>query len=94
MSFSMTKDPDATLDYSLDWSAWLGDDKIATSQWIVDPISATKPLTVSGSSKTDTTATVWVYGGEHGVTYKLTNRITTTGGRTDDRTIIIRVLDR
>jgi len=94
MGFVMTKDPDATLDYSLDWSAWLGDDKIATSQWIVEPISATRPLTVAGSSKTDKTATVWVYGGEYGVTYKVTNRITTTGGRTDDRTIIIRVLDR
>ena len=93
MNFSMKKDPDATLDYSLDWSAWLGDDTIHTSQWIVEPISATNPLTVVGSSMTDKTATVWVAGGEYGV-YKLTNRITTMGGRTDDRTIIIRVLDR
>ena len=30
------KDPDATLDYSFDWSPWLGTDTISTSQWFID----------------------------------------------------------
>ena len=30
-----TKDPDATLDYKVDWSSWLVDDTISGSQWIV-----------------------------------------------------------
>ena len=32
------KDPDAVLDYSVDWSKWLAGDQIETSTWFVsDP---------------------------------------------------------
>ena len=32
------KDPDAVLDYSVDWSKWLAGDQIQTSAWLVsDP---------------------------------------------------------
>jgi len=39
------KDPDAVLDYSVDWSKWLAGDQIQTSAWSVsDP--AIKPRTI------------------------------------------------
>ena len=43
---------------------------------------------------TATKATVWLSGGQAGATYTVTNRIVTTGGRTDDRSIAIKVEDR
>jgi hypothetical protein len=78
------KDPDSVLDYTLDWSAWLDDDTIVTSTFLVD-----SGLTKDSDSKTTTTTTVWLSGGTAGTNYGITNRITTTAGRTADRTFRI-----
>jgi hypothetical protein len=83
------KDPNAVLDYQIDWSPWLGADTIATSAWTV-PSGITK----DSDTKTATTVTVWLSSGVAGTKYALTNRITTAGGRTDDRTITISVKER
>lgn len=83
------KDPDAVLDYTIDWSAWLVSDTIATSDWSVQA-----GLTEDSDSNTTTTATVWLSGGAEGESYSVRNRITTAAGRTDDRTITIRVVER
>lgn len=88
-SRSFPKDPDAILDYSIDWETWLDGDTISTSTWIV-PTGITKD-----SDTYSTTATViWLSGGTAGSSYSLTNRITTAGGRTEDRTIEILVKER
>jgi len=85
-----TKDPDAILDYSNDWSSWLvTGDTIASSQWL--PASG---ITIDNDSLTTTLTTVWLSGGTTGSRYSLTNRITTAQGRTDDRTIVIVVRQR
>ncbi|MBI2817967.1 MAG: hypothetical protein HYX72_13620 [Acidobacteria bacterium] len=89
MSQQFTKDPDATLDYSIEWSKWLAGDTIQTSQWTVP-----NGLTQASSSNTTTKATVWLSGGTPGQLYTVTNRITTVGGRTDERSITIRVEER
>ena len=78
------KDPNSTLDFAIDWSAWLGTDTIATATWTV-PTGITK---VTDSAST-TVATIWLSGGTAGAQYDLLCRITTAGGRTDDRTISI-----
>lgn len=88
------KDPNAILDYSVDWSAWLissttSADTISTSTWIVP-----SGITQTTNSHTNTVATVWLSGGSADSTYELTNRITTAGGRTDDRTILIKVQNK
>lgn len=91
----MNKDPDAVLDYRFDWAGadpgpWLETgETITASSWIVDA-----GLTQVSDSHTDTTATVWLSGGTAGVTYRITNRITTSNGRIDDRTERITVVDR
>ncbi|MGD9099824.1 MAG: hypothetical protein PVF45_05035 [Anaerolineae bacterium] len=83
------KDPDAKLDYVIDWSSWLGSDTIQTSAWTV-----ASGLTEESNSKTDTTATVWLSGGTAGKTYRVTNHIVTVGGREDDRSFWIVVQER
>ena len=88
---NFTKDPQAVLDYTIDWTKWLDEvgDSIATSTWIV-PTGLTK-VTETNTTKL---ATVWLSGGTVGENYTVTNRITTVGGRADDRSITIRVQER
>lgn len=83
------KDPDAVLDYQIDWSAWLGSDTIATSTWTVGT-----GITMDGHTSTTKTATVWLSGGTVGTSYSVTNRIVTALGRTDERTIQITVKNK
>lgn len=80
------KDPEAVLDYVVDWSDWLEADTISASQWTVPT-----GITIVTSSFTDTAATVWLSGGTVGERYDVTNGISTDGGRDDDRTITIQV---
>jgi fructosamine-3-kinase len=86
---TFTKDPNAVLDYSIDWTRWLAGDQIAASEWIVE-----SGLTKMADSKTSTSATVWLSGGTAGQSYIVTNRITTAAGRTEDRSFTIRVEER
>jgi hypothetical protein len=88
---TFTKDPDAVLDYSVDWSAWLSGDQIAMSTWLLEEGAVIEQVS---DTKTATKTTVWLRGGQNGTTYLVTNRIVTVGGRTDDRTISVKVEDR
>ena len=84
------KDPDAVLDYGLDWSNWLASgETISSSSWVVET-----GLTKDSSSNTTTTTTVWLSGGIAGRTYRITNSIVTSTGREDDRSILIKVIER
>ena len=85
------KDPDAVLDYTFDWALYLTplSDSIATVTWLPDA-----GLVVSNSTHTTNTATAFVSGGIIDTTQILTCRITTTGGRTDDRSILLKIVSR
>jgi hypothetical protein len=85
-----SKDPDATLDYALDWSAWL-DDGDALSAVVVtyDGVTEAASPVLSGSR-----TTAWVAGGTAGATATVTYQITTTAGRIDQRSIRLRVVER
>jgi hypothetical protein len=78
------KDPDALLDYRVDWIAWLGVDTISTSTWILE-----SGITKFTDSKTNTAATIWLSGGTANESYRVVNKIVTAGGRTDERTLTI-----
>ena len=90
------KDPDSVLDYVLDWNGgapgpWLSTgDTISTSAWTLSSTG----IDGSTDSNTTTTTTIWVSGGTGNGDYDLTNRIVTANGRTVDRTIRIKVLER
>lgn len=83
------KDPQAKLDYTVDWAAWLGTDTIAASAWTIDT-----GLTKVTDTRTSTTATVWLMGGTTGAVYRATCQITTANGRIDERSILIVVAQR
>lgn len=86
------KDPSAVLDYTIDWSEWLSSNNDTISNASVP--SAPSGLTVqSPVTHTATATTVWVSGGTAGTSYDVTVRITTTGGRQDERTITITCKD-
>ena len=82
------KDPDATLDYTLDFTEWLDADTLSTATW------SAPGVTVVSSSTTTTTATVWISGGTAGKVYQVRCRVTTAGGRVDDRTFEVSVTHR
>ena len=42
---TFTKDPDAVLDYSVDWTLWLAGDQISTSEWILENGAAIELVT-------------------------------------------------
>lgn len=86
---TFTKDPNAVLDYSVDWTKWLDGDTIATSAWTV-PAGLTKVSDANTTTKT----TAWLSGGTADQSYTVTNRITTSGGRTEDRSFIVKVEER
>lgn len=79
------KDPNEVLDYVVDWSDRLGVDTVATSTWFLDAGNDDAVLAIDSDTNDDTTATVWLSAGTEGVRYRVTNRITTAGGRTMDQ---------
>jgi hypothetical protein len=84
------KDPQATLDYHVDWSTWMEDgDAIIASDWFV-----ADGLTEVVDAFSTTVATVWLSGGTAGQSYTVTNRITTSDGRIDERSITIKAEQR
>ena len=82
------KDPDEVLDYTIDWAAAIPSDTIASSTWVV-PAGITQAS--PSPSYTTTATTIWLSGGTAGTVYDVVNRITTSGGRTLERALQIRV---
>ena len=92
MPQTFTKDPDAILDYTVDWTDWLNDgtpDTIIASTW-----TAEAGITIDSDSNTLTTATVILSGGTLGEVYTVTNRIVTDQGLQDERSIFIRMRNK
>lgn len=81
----LLKDPDAVLDYSIDWGAeYLGDDLIATSDWSVSPAES-GGVTIAGADFDAKLATVKAAGGVAGHVYRLINSLTMESGATAGR---------
>lgn len=85
------KDPNAVLDYTFDWTAYLAPiaDTIQSVTWVL-----TSGITKTSQTNTTTTATAFISGGTEGSTEILTCRIVTAGGRTDDRSINLKIVSR
>lgn len=75
------KDPDSTVDWQVGWGAWLAQgESIASTQTLVNPPG----LTVTQTTHTADTVTIWTAGGVDGATHTVTSRVTTNQGRTGD----------
>ena len=91
----LLKDPEAVLDYAIDWGAQYLDqgDVLADSSWWVEP-DEPDGVAVVGSSFGDSMSTVQAGGGNPGRLYRLANRVITQSGRVDERSIMLRVEKR
>ena len=90
----LLKDPEALLDYSVDWGTeYLAGDLLEASNWSVLP-NETGGVAIAGSRFDLLIATVEVSGGAPGKIYRLTNHVTTASGREDSRSIMLRVEKR
>ena len=87
---TMTKDPDATLDYVFDWSGWLEAGETISSH----TVTVDTGLTKDSDSESSGVVTAWLSGGTAGDKYNVACEITTSLGRTDERTIEIRMENR
>lgn len=85
------KDPNAVLDYTISWRRWLGPtDAISAAP----TVTADAGINVDSSTFNGASCTVWLSGGADGTSYNVAVKIVTVGGRTDERTITIRVANR
>lgn len=97
------KDPNAVLDYAVLWQDWLAADETI----LAHTITAEAGLTVDSSDvnttelteydvvqKIGSVVTIWLSGGTDGITYTVGCLITTSAGRTDERSFSIIVQNR
>jgi len=91
MSFPLfIKDPDAVLDYAVDWTTWLDGDTIVASTWILD-----EGITEHTNTTFTTKNTIlWVSGGTVNMAYLAVNHITTAAGRENDQTIRLQIREK
>lgn len=106
MSFRWpNKDPDEQLDYSVDWSRFLGDNvSISSVTWYVDNESGVKSIISQGStvngiqnvSQTNTgvVATINLGSGINNTDYKFYCRITDSSGSQAERVVRLRIKER
>src|SRR5882672_309757 len=84
------KDPNEVLDYDIDWAGTSDapgrafGDNLNSSLWMITK-NDDSVLIMTTNSFAATAAKVWLSGGTLGTQYKLTNRVTTVGGRTMDK---------
>ncbi len=94
---TIDKDPNATLDYTVDWSNWLADvgDSIA-GQLVFFPDGLPAGLTLVESYVAGGAVVAFISGGTLGGTWGATFRITTNSvpPRADERTIFLNIVDR
>lgn len=89
---TITKDPDAVLDYVFDWTEWL--------DGVTDTLSTAAPVMEEGDAVVESHTIVgkkvhvWVSGGTAGSTSRLRCRIATAGGRVDDRSVFLKIKER
>ena len=83
-------DPDAVLDYAFDWSDWLESAETISSH----EVTVESGITKDSDSESDGIVTVWLSGGTHGEDYIVACEISTSLGRTDERSINIRCRER
>lgn len=87
----ISKDPDALLDYAVDWqSEWLpeGDRVIAASAQVESGLTLSFQTLVSGVH------VIWLDGGTVGQSYTVVSRITTEDGRRNDFTFVVDIRER
>lgn len=92
MSFYL-KDPEATLDYAIDWTPYLDGRTIAASDWSVAPDEA-GGIAIGEAGFDGARTAARLTGGIAGHSYSLANRVAFSDGSSDDRSLVLRVEQR
>jgi len=92
MSFYL-KDPQARVDYAIDWSIHLDGQTIDASMWLVVPDEEGGVVAEEASFAPVRTA-ARLAGGVTGHSYSVVNQVTLSDGSTDIRSITLRVEKR
>ena len=88
------KDPRAGIDYAVDWGAgYLQGQSITGSVWAVRPDEA-GGVRITGTLGSATRTAATLAGGVPGKVYRVANRVTLSDGRTDERSVTLRVEQR
>lgn len=91
VEFVYIKDPQASLDYSFDWTDWLGGGEYITgTSWTV-PAGVSK---VGSETFSTTISTCRISGGTIGNTYTVTCQISTNTGEVDQRSLNLVIQER
>lgn len=89
----ITKDPDAVLDYSFDWSDWL-----QAGELIASHVVTVDGVTKNSDTRSGAVVTAWISGGEAtgGSPASVTCSVTTDSvpARTEHRTVYLRIRER
>lgn len=98
------KDPDETVDYSVDWSRFLGDATIASTSWYIYDETNTKQLVndtdtvynlqfVTGTITSQVTTARFALG-TNNIRYTIGCRIYTSDGLQFERSIFLRIREK
>lgn len=98
------KDKDEIVDYSVDWSRFLGDDTISALGWFIEDADGVKTrvyaadvvngLQFVSQTFTSHVATARFSLGTNNVRYKITCQVTTAEGLQYERSIFLRVKEK
>lgn len=85
------KDPDAVLDYAVDWSTWLASAETISTY----AVSANSTLiTIATAAQSSGVVTTWLSGGYAGSDYTVSIKVVTSSCRTDERSFLVKVKNR
>ena len=88
------KDPRASVDYAIDWAAgYLDGQTIQASGWRVEP-DEPQGLRVAATLSAPTRVGATLAGGIAGHLYRVSNTVTLSDGRVDERTLTLRADER
>lgn len=105
MSFRWpNKDPDETLDYSVDWSRWLNGATISSVVWYVDNSTGTKTALTAGNTvnglqnvaqtTSNGVATINLGLGTNNIEYKIYCNMSDSSGNVAERVIRLRIKEQ
>lgn len=89
-TYDFIKDPNAILDYAFDWSGWLETGETISSH----VVTVGTGLTKDSDSESSGIVTVWLSSGTAQAHYAIACKIVTSSSRTDERTVVIKCIER
>ena len=84
----MDKDPHANKDYGFDWTQWM-----SSGDTISSSVFSASTLAITSSSITSHQTVCFIGSGTAGTAHKVSNRIVTLQGRTDERSFDLRIIN-